>query len=177
MNIKPYGGGPASQNKREDDLVAQIRTNIVFEKLIVSVLTVAGFSGFALFAINVGVRIVSGRITIGNVGSAVYDGIAFACVFFLAGFAVSAAIGIPLFRFLENRKQRVGWPFVVSAFFAGLALLAALGRAPSFEAPLRLLFLVPPVAAAMLFVRKMRPFWQAVEHDETKPPANIYRIH
>ncbi|MEZ5921563.1 MAG: hypothetical protein R3C60_09465 [Parvularculaceae bacterium] len=126
---------------------------------------------------NIGALIVSGRITIGNTGFAVYQAIAFACVFFLAGFAVSAVIGIPLFRFLENRKQRVGWPFVVSAFIAGLALLAALGRAPSFEAPLRILFLVPPVAAAMLFVRKMRPFWRAMERDEAKPPTKIHRIH
>lgn len=154
-----------------DAVVASIRANIVFEKMIVSALTVAGPAGVAHFMIGLGGRIAAGAFSIGGAGTELFNAIGYAFLFFLAGFAASAAVGIPLYRALERAKIRKMWPYALAAFALSFLILAAIGLAPSFETPARALYLVPGVAAAFLFGRKMRPFWLAAERAEAPPPA------
>lgn len=159
----------------DDRVIASIRANIVFEKMIVSVLAVAGVAGVAHLAISVGVLVARGAMALGAGASAVIGAAAFAFYFFLAGFAASLAIGIPLFMALEKQKLRKVWPYVLAALVITIVILGAAGAAPSFEAPWRALFCVPSVAAAMLFGRKMRPLWRAAERAESSPA--IVRLH
>ncbi|MFZ5616740.1 MAG: hypothetical protein ACOZAA_05400 [Pseudomonadota bacterium] len=159
-----------------DAVVASIRANIVFEKMIVSALTVAGPAGVAHFMIGLGGRIAAGAFSIVGAGTELFNAIGYAFLFFLAGFAASAAVGIPLYRALERAKIRKMWPYALAAFALSFLILAAIGLAPSFETPARALYLVPGVAAAFLFGRKMRPFWLAAERAETPPPA-VLKLH
>ncbi|OFW99909.1 MAG: hypothetical protein A3E78_04840 [Alphaproteobacteria bacterium RIFCSPHIGHO2_12_FULL_63_12] len=159
-----------------DRVIASIRANIVFEKLIVSVLTVAGAASMAYLLIGLGWRALAGGLSASAAATTVIDAVRFACVFFLAGFVASLAIGIPLFRWLERAKIRRVAPYALAAFAVSFAFLAAAGSAPSFEAPARALYLVPGIAAALLFGRKMRPFWLAADRADAAAPG-VTRIH
>jgi hypothetical protein len=155
-----------------DRVIASIRTNIVFEKMIASVVTAAALSGLAHFVIALGARIAAGALSIGGIGNALYAALSFVMLFFLGGFAVSLAIGIPLFRALERAKCRAAWPYCLAALAASFVVLAASGLTPSVEAPARALFLLPGFGAALLFTRKMRPFWAAAARaDDPAPPV------
>jgi len=159
-----------------DRVISDIRANIVFEKLIVSVLTIAAISGAAHLAISATIGLAKGAMSPGFLASAFVGAAAFAFSFFLAGFASSLAIGIPLFKALERQKLRKVWPYVLAAFAVTVAILAAAGAAPSFEAPWRALLCAPGVAAAILFGRKMRPFWIAAERAESDE-RDVLRLH
>ncbi len=154
-----------------DTGIASIRANVVFEKLIVSVLIVSGVAGLAHLLIGVVWRASSLGLTIGGAGAALAAAVGFAFIFFLAGFATSLAVGIPLFRALEKAKIRKIWPYALAAFAVGLIVLIAAGAAPSFEAPARALYLVPGIAAAVLFGRKMRSFWIAADRADAAAPV------
>ena len=157
-----------------DRVIASIRANIVFEKLIVSVLTVSGVAGMAHLFIGLVWR--AAAISVGGAIAALVAAVSFAFLFFLAGFAASLAIGIPLFRALEKAKIRRVTPYVLAAVAVSLIILIAAGSAPSFEEPARGLYLVPGVAAALLFGRKMRPFWNAADRADATAPA-FTRLH
>jgi len=163
----------------EQNLFAEIRANIVFEKMIVSVLVVSGFSGLAHFAIAFFLRIAAGAISIGGFGTILFNAFLFAAFFFLSGFAASVAIGIPLFKALEKAKLRKAWPYCIAAFAVSFIILLAAGSPPSVEAPHRFLFLLPGLAAALLFARRMRPFWEAAERrdEEAQSQFSITRLH
>ncbi len=159
-----------------DAVIASIRANIVFEKMIVSVLTVAAVAGLGHFLIGLGGRIIGGALSPGGAMKALFDAIGFSSLFFLAGFATAAAVGIPLFRRLEHAKIRKTWPFVLAGLVVSLIILAAIGVSPSVEAPARALYLVPGIAAALLFGRKMRPFWRAADRADAAAPV-IIQLH
>lgn len=151
-----------------------IRANIVFEKMIVSVLIVAVISGAGHALIGLGERLSAGILSLAGVGSATFNAISFVFLFFLAGFAASVAVGIPLFHLTERAKVRKSWPFVLAAVVVSYIFALAIGLAPSVEAPWRSLYLVPGLAAAVLFGRKMRPFWRAADRaDDTGPAAEL----
>jgi hypothetical protein len=153
-----------------DRVIASIRANIVFEKLIVSVLTIACITGVAHFLIGLFWRAASVSLTFGGAGAALVEAVSYAFIFFLAGFAASLAIGIPLFRALEKAKIRKIWPYALAGFIVSLVIVAAAGVAPTFEAPARALHLLPGIAAALLFGRKMRPFWIAADRADAAAP-------
>ncbi|MDZ7628614.1 MAG: hypothetical protein U5J99_09475 [Parvularculaceae bacterium] len=166
----------------EDPVVATIRTNIIFEKMIVSVLTVAAISGAAHWLISAGVALAGGGSLLGAAGGGFIKAAAFTLLFFFAAFAAAVAVGVPLFLRLERLKLRKGWPYVAAAGVAGLMVAAAFGIAPSFEAPWRALYLFPGIAAALLFARAMRPFWAAAERAEAASAASsaagaVIRLH
>ncbi len=157
----------------DDPVVAAIRTNIVFEKMIVSVLTVAVLAGAAHLAIS----IAAGGFGAGAIGASFLRAATFTLLFFFTAFAAAVAVGVPLFHELEKRKLRMAWPYAVAAALVGLLVLSAAGVAPGFEAPFRALYLVPGVAAALLFARKMQPFWEAARRAEETVVPTVFRLH
>lgn len=157
----------------DDPVVAAIRTNIVFEKMIVSVLTIAGAAGAVHWALG----FAGGGFSLGALGSSFLRAATFTLLFFFAAFAASVAVGVPLFLQLEKRKLRLAWPYVLAAALVGLLVLSAAGAAPGFEAPWRALHLIPGVAAAMLFARKMKPFWEAARRAEETVSPSAFRLH
>lgn len=157
----------------EDPVVSAIRTNLVFEKMIASVLTVAGLSGVAHWLIG----LAAGGFSLAAFGAALLAAATFTLVFFFVAFGGAVAVGVPLFLQLEKRKLRKGWPYAAAALLVGLIVLSAAGAAPGFEAPWRALYLVPGVAAAILFARKMRPFWAAAERAEQAAAPTFFRLN
>jgi len=145
--------------------------------LIVSVLTVAGAAGLAHLMIGLSWRAAASSLSIGGAATALVAAVSFSSLFFIAGFAASIAIGIPLFIALEKAKNRQVAPYALAALAVSLAVLIAAGSAPSFEAPARALYLVPGVAAALLFGRKMRPFWAAADRADAAATANVIRLN
>lgn len=152
----------------EDPVVASIKANIVFEKMIVSILSATAIAAAIRFAIGAGG---------GAFGSAALGAATFALLFFFAAFGAAVAVGVPLFLQLEKMKLRKAWPYALAAALVSFAILAAVGAAPAFEAPWRVLYLVPGVAAALLFARKMKPFWRAAERSEAPSPPVVMRLH
>lgn len=157
----------------DDPVVSAIRTNIVFEKMIVSVLTVAGAAGAVHWAIS----FAAGGFSAGALGSSFLRAATFTLLFFFTAFAAAVAVGVPMFLQLEKRKLRMAWPYAVAAALVGLLVLSAAGAAPGFDAPWRALYLVPGVAAAILFANKMRPFWEAARRAEEAVTPAIFRLH
>ncbi len=159
-----------------DRVIASIRINMVFEKLIVSVLAVAGVAGIAHLLAGVVSRAIAGFFSLEGLVNAALAAVGFSFFIFVAGFAASLSVGIPMFRALEKAKFRKAWPYIIAAAAFSLIVLAAVGAAPSFEAPWRIIYLVPGVAAALLFGRKMRPFWLAADRSDAAAPV-ITRHH
>ena len=151
----------------EDPVVASIKANIVFEKMIASVLTATALAAVIRFAIGIG----------DGIGSAALGAATFALLFFFAAFGASVAVGVPLYLQLEKMKLRAAWPYALAAALVSLLILAAVGAAPAFEAPWRALYVAPGVIAALLFARKMRPFWRAAERADAPPPPTVLRLH
>jgi hypothetical protein len=151
-------------------IVHSIRANIVFEMMIVSVLTVAVAAGAIHFAINIAQRAAAGLLSFAGLANDLIAAVSYAVLFFLAGFAAGLVAGVPLFRFLERAKFRKIWPFVLGAAAIGVVILSAAGAAPSFDSPWRIAHLAPGVAAAWLFGRKLRPLWAAAERAEIEVP-------
>ena len=157
--------------------MAEVRANIVFEKMIVSVLTVAVIAGAAHFLLGVVARLIGGALSLAGVGGAAFAAISYVFLFFLAGFAAALAIGIPLFKALERARIREIWPYALAAVAISLGVLAAAGLSPSFEAPARALYLAPGLAAALLFARKMQPFWRAADRADEAAGDSFARLH
>lgn len=151
----------------EDPAVASIKATIVFEKMIASILAAAALAALIGFAVRIG----------GGLGAAALSGATFALLFFFAAFGSAVAVGVPLYLHLEKLKIRKAWPYALAAAIAGLGILSAMKAAPAFEAPWRALYIVPGVAAALLFARKMRPFWLAAERADAPSPPAVLRLH
>ncbi len=152
----------------QDAVVASIKANIVFEKMVASILAATLLAAAVRFVIGVG----------GGAGSALLGAVTFALLFFFAAFGASVAVGVPLYLQLEKAKLRKAWPYTFAAVVVSMAILAAVGAAPSFEAPWRALYFLPGVGAALLFARKMRPFWAAAERADAASAAGaVVRLH
>jgi hypothetical protein len=163
-------------NEDEIAVVSDVRAEIAFENMIVSVLAGSAVAGVAHFTIAVGAHLVAGSFSLVAAGIALVAAVGFTFLFFIAGFGASLAIGVPLYRLLEKAKLRRAWPYCLVATATGLVIATAAGVAPTFEAPGRILYLVPGLAAALIFARKMRPFWAAIEREEREAPK-IVALH
>lgn len=158
----------------ENELAGRLRANIVFETMLASVLYVTAAGGAAFFVGGVIWRLAASAAAVSGVFYSLFDAVAFAFTFFLSGFAFSLAIGIPVFRLSEKMKLRAAWPYFAASFGVSFIFLALLGRTPSIAAPQNALYLIAPIAATVLFTRKMKPIWRAADKSE---PTNIIRLH
>lgn len=161
---------------RNDKIIADIRSNAAFETMLDSIVTATALSAAAHLLIGLGWRGAGGLLTASGVLSAFLEAATFAVIFFLAGFAFSIVVGVPLYRALERAKLRRAAPYAGAAFAMGFIFLVLLGRAPTFDAPANALYLIPGVAAALLFARKMAPHWRAAARMEEVQPE-IFRLH
>lgn len=148
----------------------QLRGNLAFEHMVMSVLIAAAISAGAVLLVAAGEHIMMGRPVLAAAGGAFFAALRFGAVAFIVGFFAAVSIGLPLHRALERAKIRSVWPYVAMGLL--LELIAAgfaLKRTPVLDdflaienAPL----LLPGVLAALLFGRRMRPLWKAAERAE-----------
>ena len=165
--------------------VDQIRVNIAFEQMVVSVLTGAFVGGALTFLLNVAGVFLDG-FSFAALLTAILQTLLVAFVIFLVGFFSSVVIGAPLFVALEKRKRRNVWPYLAAAIAVAIISFAAavrgLPEARDFTLATCAAIFVPTLVFALMFARGMRPHWQAAELAEAEAQASasgpyLYRVH
>lgn len=151
------------QAKGDDEASAEARADLVYQEMIFSVVIAALLAGVGALIAHAGPMAARGAASIPGVAEALVAALGYALMVFLAGFAISAALAMPLYRQLERMKARALWPFPALALLAALLILAAAGAGPSGAEPWRLIHLAPGAVASVLFVRKLRAIWSAAD--------------
>ena len=163
-------------DRRNEEIVQQVRANVAFEHMVAAVLIGAGVSGAALFLMNEFFSLMKIGFSLGALVSIAMNAIWAAFLIFLGGFAAAVVFGVPLFLSLERAKYRRTWPFFVAAIAAHLIALALIsGGVPAIETPAALLFFTPGLLVAFLFARRIAPLWEASRRAETN--RTLYRVH
>lgn len=152
-------------------LVEQIRANVAFEQIVVSVLAGAGICSLVFLALRVATLFIGGSFSMSTLLSAVFAAIVFAFLFFLIGFAAGAAIVTPLFRMLENSRRRSGWPYGAAAIAVAVLSLIIAGALPAAQAPgvtAIISVIGATIVTSIIFARLMAPHWAAAEAEERR---------
>lgn len=168
---------------RTQDTLDQIRVNVAFENMVVAVLAGAGAGGAMTFVLKLW-RAVFPDFSFAALLTAFLETLLTAFLIFLIGFISSVALGAPLFRLLENRKQRAPWPYLVAALAISVVVLLAASRGIPGPEDLRIetvtAIFAPAIIIALIFARLMTPHWRATERAEAETDAtgsNIIRLN
>ena len=168
-------------NQGQSDLAEQIRTNVAFEQMVLSVLTGAFVGGAATLLFGLGVALVSGTFSFSVVLSVLLNTVLVSFLIFLVGFFASLVFGAPLFSALERSKRRNLWPYLGAALAVALIVVSfmqgGLPLADDFSIGLVLAVILPAIVIAITFVRFMQPHWRAAERAEEAAQDKILRLH
>ncbi|GJL91039.1 hypothetical protein [Hyphococcus sp.] len=161
--------------------IEQIRSNIAFENMVVSVLAGAFSGGVMIFALKL-VQMLLGEISFSAVVSILLETIFVAIAIFLMGFFTSVAVGAPLYNILENSKRRTVWPYLVAALSVAIIVFAfSVGGLPSIadvKIETALAIFAPAIIIALTFARLMKPHWLAAKKAEDAAAGPVYfRLH
>ncbi len=172
-NLRRNRNAPSTAEANEA-LIEQIRANVAFEHIVVSVLAGAGVCSAILLTLRVGALLITGSLSVSTLLSALFASVVFLFLFFLVGFAAGAAIVTPLFRALEKSRRRSGWPYGAAALGVAAASLIAATAVPAAQGP-SLAAVVSVIAASIvtsiIFARRMAPHWAAAEAAEREAAA------
>lgn len=157
-----------------DAFERELNARAAFELMLGAALKAALLSGAASLIVGLVAAVADGFL-VSSLGSVAIDAAGLACVVFFGGFIGAIVAGVPLFLFLERARIRRPTPYVVAAFLVNVAIYVVLtGGLPDLGAPAGLLYLLPGVAAALIFLRDIRPMWRM-------PPlaasGNVVRLH
>jgi len=165
-----------------EELASQIRINIAFEQMVVSVLTGALSGGAMILALNLA-RMVLNDLSFTALVSTLLETVFVAISIFLVGFFTSVAIGAPLFAALEKRKRRTLWPYLTTAIVVAIVMyLFSVGGLPSagdLRLEALLVIFAPAIIIALTFARLMKPHWLAAQKAEEAAAAGpvYFRLH
>ncbi len=168
---------------RSQETLDQVRVNIAFENMVVAVIAGAAAGAAMTFLVRLVVGVVS-DFSFSALLSVFLETLMTGFLIFLIGFISSVAVGAPLFRLLEKRKQRSLWPYLFAALaVAVVAFLAASRGLPgpeNFRIEALTAIFAPAAIIAVIFSRQMRPHWRAAERAEAETAAagsNIIRLN
>lgn len=162
---------PRAHASEEDVAFTRIRANYVFQEMIIAVLTASIAAGVCLLAYRMAAMAIEGSWSVSAAASGIVGALAYALGFFIAGFAAAAALGMPLYRLLDRSEHRAHWPYALFAAGVTMLVLLLVGAPPSLEAPWRLAHFLPGLAAAILFIRKLRIVRRIAEAVEPRSGA------
>ncbi|MEO1243936.1 MAG: hypothetical protein AAFX54_18660 [Pseudomonadota bacterium] len=169
---------PASQE--QSDIAAEVRINVAFEQMVLSVLTGAFVGGAATLLFGLITSLATGAFSISVILSVLLNTLLVSFLIFLVGFFASLVIGAPLFSALERAKRRTLWPYLGVALGVALIVLSFMqGGLPlveDFSIGLILAVVLPAIVIAVTFARFMQPHWRAAERAEAAED-NILRLH
>ncbi len=169
---------PASQE--QSDIAAEVRINVAFEQMVLSVLTGAFVGGGATLLFGLITSLVTGAFSISVLLSVLLNTLLVSFLIFLVGFFASLVIGAPLFSALERAKRRTLWPYLGAALGVALIVLSfmqgGLPLAEDFSVGLVLAVILPAIVIAVTFARFMQPHWRAADRAEAAE-GNILRLH
>ena len=156
-----------------EQIIARIRLNIVFEKMVVAVLAGAFVSAMIKLVLDAAVILIGGGFRFQALAFSGLNAIYFGFVVFLAGFIASAGLALPLHNFLEKQKVTKIWPYLVLALIVQYAAASgALGHALTISdfSDLRLLVLIFPAPIIIwVFSKEMVPLWRAGSNHPFSP--------
>lgn len=162
------------------EVLDQVRVNVAFENMVFSVLAGAGAGGAMTFIVKLA-GVLFPDFSFGALLTAVLETLLTAFLIFLTGFIACVALGAPLFRLLEKRKQRSLWPYLVAALAMAVVvfIISARGLPGPEDLGIETLTAIfaPAIVIALIFSRQMRPHWRAAERAEREAqgPA-LFRI-
>jgi len=170
-----------NQQDDSDLLYARIRTRLVFEHLVTSVLFGALISASVYLLAFVSIDLITLKFGFATLFSAIFYAVYFAFIVFLTGFLSAIVVGIPLFELLEKRKLRKAWPYFVAAVIVEVSFFALVtGKAPIIaDLPLltTVTVLAPGIIIITLFTRRMLPVWRQAEKAEQASTAIVVRLN
>ena len=156
-----------------DQVITRIRLNIAFERMVVAVLAGAFASAVALFVLTVLALLFGGGLRVQSVAYGIYEAGFFGSIVFLSGFLASAGLGLPLFNFLETRKVRKIWPYVMLALCVQYVVISVIkGQAltiADFTSLTSFSLFVPVPVILWVFSKEIRPLWKA---SQAQPVVN-----
>lgn len=162
------------------NLEAEVRINVAFEQMVLSVLTGAFVGGGATLLFGLITALTSGVFSISVLLSVLLNTLLVSFLIFLVGFFASLVIGAPLFSALERAKRRTLWPYLGAALGIALIVLSfmqgGLPLAEDFSVGLVLAVILPAIVIAVTFARFMQPHWRAADRAEAAED-NILRLH
>lgn len=153
------------------------RANLVYQEMILSVLATAAMCGAAAFAVQVAPMALRGSVSFPGLAEALVSALGYALIFFVAGFAVCAALAMPLYRQMELASRRMRWPFLLLALLVSIAVLSLAGAGPSLSSPWRTVHLAPGIVAALLFTSRLGKIWSEADVPPQSPGVAIPKIH
>ena len=161
-------------------LADEVRMNVAFEQMVMSVLTGAVVGGGLSLVIGLAAAIFTSTISFATLLSVLLNMMLTSFLIFLVGFFASVIVGAPLFVALENAKRRSLWPYLGASMATALIVFSFLQGGLPVIADLELgsiisIFL-PAAIIAVVFVRRMQSYWRAAKQAEQNA-ATVYRLH
>lgn len=166
----------------DEQVVEQIRVNVAFEQMIVSVLAGAFVGGALTLAVKFGAFFLSSGVSFAGLVSIFLETLLASFLIFLVGFFSSIVIGAPLFIALEKRKRRNMWPYLAASLAVAIAsFVISSGGLPTgsdFSLMTITAIFAPAIVIALIFAHLMKPHWQAAARAEaaTEDPF-VFRLH
>ena len=158
------------------EVLDQVRVNVAFENMVYAVLAGAAAGGAMTFLVKLA-GVVFPDFSFAALLTAVLETLLTAFLIFLTGFISCVALGAPLFRLLEKRKQRTVWPYLVAALAIAIVVLIAAARGLPGPQDLRIetvtAIFAPAIVIALIFSRQMRPHWRAAERAEREAEGPV----
>lgn len=169
---------PASEDQAK--LADQVRMNVAFEQMVMSVLSGALVGGGMRFIIGVASAIFGATLSFSTLLSVLLNTMLVSFLIFLIGFFASVIVGAPLFAALENAKRRSLWPYLGASLAVALIVFSLMqGGLPvmsDLDASSAISIFLPAVIIAVVFVRRMQSYWRAAKQAEQNI-ATVHRLH
>lgn len=158
-----------------DEVITRIKLNLAFERMVVAVLAGAFASAGALFFLTFLSLLFGGGLRFQSLAFGLYEAGFFGSVIFLSGFLASAGLALPLFNFLEAKKFRKIWPYLVLALVVQYAVVSfVFGRALTandFSSLKSLSLFVPVPVVIWVFAKEIKVLWRASQVQSAPNPG------
>lgn len=161
---------PAEEQARVE---REVRASLAFEHMLAAAVTGGAASAGGAFILNFARLAADASLDPTALLGALLQSLGAGVVVFLLAFAASVIVFTPLYMILEKNRVRKIWPFHGAALAVQVAILAMLGAAPGFEAPWRVIYLLPGFLIVHLFGRRIIPLWRAADR---AGPAASFRL-
>lgn len=159
-------------------MLAELRSRVAFEHMLMSVLASAALSGLAVFGYDNLAAMARGGWSLAAVLPIALGAVWVVFLVFLIGFGATVAVGTPLHMALERARYRRLWPYLLVALaIQYLALLLLAGPPPLLDKPQTVVLLLPGAMAALFFWLRIRPVWRAAEAEDREQPPVVRYLH
>jgi len=160
--------------EEQERIAREVRASLAFEHMIAAAVTGAAASVGGALVIDLGRLVVEASLSLTALLQALLQSLGVGVLVFLLAFASSIVVLTPLYIVLEKNRVRKIWPFYLAAAAVQFGVLAMLGAAPGFEAPWRVVYLLPGFLIVHMFGRRIVPLWRAA--DLAAAPAGGVRL-